>query len=208
MVLSGTNTFTGSTTVSGGILTLSGGGTGALGSTASVTVNSGGTILLGASNQINNTASMTLAGGTFSTGGFSEGTTSVTGVGGLTLTATGSHIDFGTGAVGVLTFSGFTPGANTLVIDNWTGTVNTVGNGSTDRLIFKEDQSGNLANFWFTGYAPGATEFDVNGFFEVTPVAVPEPSTYIAALLALGALGYHQRRRLRGPWIRGFFRAR
>ena len=195
VTLSGSNTFTGSTTVSGGTLTVSAGGAGALGSTASVRVNSGGTLLLGANDQINNSATITLNGGTFSKGAFSEGAPNSAGLGALTLTSNDSHIDFGTGAGGVLSFASFNPNAFTLVIDNWTGTVNMAG--GTDRLIFDTSQAFNLNNFSFTGYA-GATEIDLgNGFYEITPTAVPEPSTYAAALLALGATAYHQRRRFR-----------
>lgn len=197
VTLSGANTFTGSTTVSGGTLTVSAGGTGALGSTASVTVNAGGTLLLGANDQIKNTATITLAGGTFSKGAFSEGAPNSAGAGALTLTSAGSHLDFGTGAGGVLSFASFSPGTHTLVIDNWTGTVNLPG--GSDRLIFNASQVGNLNNFSFAGYAPGATQFDLGGgFYEITPIAaIPEPSTCAAALLALGIIGYNQKRRLR-----------
>jgi hypothetical protein len=141
---------------------------------------------------------MTLAGGTFAKGNFNEGSTSTAGGGALTLSATGSHLDLGTGTVGTLTFASFTPGGFSLTIDNWTGTAGTVGSGTTDRLIFASDQSANLSSFQFAGYA-GATEFSLGGgYYEVTPVTlVPEPSTYVAGALALGLLGCHQRRRLR-----------
>ena len=158
LVLAGANTYSGSTTINAGTLTAATSSGSALGSTSSITVNSGGTLLLGASNQINNSVTMTLAGGTFAKGNFAEGTTSAAGMGALTLTASGSHIDFGTGTVGVLSFASFTPAADTLSIDNWTGTFNTVGDASTDRLVFNSDQAANLNNFWFTGYAPGASE--------------------------------------------------
>lgn len=55
LVLNGANTFTGSTTVNGGTLTLAANAGNALAST-NITVNSGGTLQLGASNQINNAA--------------------------------------------------------------------------------------------------------------------------------------------------------
>lgn len=196
VTLSGANTLTGSTTVSNGTLTLAATSGSALGSTSSVTVNSGGTLLLGASNQINNSAGITLAGGTLAKGNFSEGATNAAGVGALTLTASGSHLDFGSGTVGILTFASFTPGANTLIIDNWTGTINQVGSASTDRLIFNASQASNLSSFSFTGYDPGATQFALGGgFYEVTPV--PEPATSFAAALAVAGLIVHQRRRLR-----------
>jgi fibronectin-binding autotransporter adhesin len=201
--LSGANTFSGATTINGGMLTVAAGSGSALAATSSITVNSGGTLLLGANNQINNAATMTLAGGTFAKGDFTEGTagsggTSTLGLGALTLTAAGSHIDFGAGNVGTLSFASFTPGAYTLLIDDWTGTANTIGSASTDRLIFDSNQSGNLSSFWFAGYAPGATQFDLGGgYYEVTPVtAVPEPSTYAGGLLTLLAIGYLKRRQL------------
>lgn len=204
-IFSGANTYSGPTTVNGGTLTVANGSGNALASTSNVTVNSGGTFLLGASNQINNTATMTLAGGTFGKGNFSEGSASAPGVGALTLTASGSHLDFGTGTVGVLTFASFTPGAFTLTIDNWTGTANTLGDASTDRLIFASNQSANLSSFSFTGFS-GATEIDLlNGYWEIVPVAaVPEPSTWVAAALALAVAGFHfvRRRTSRQPAIR------
>lgn len=205
LTLTGANTYSGSTTVNGGTLTVADGSGSALASTSNVTVNSGGTFLLGASDQVNNTATMTLAGGTFAKGNFSEGSASTPGVGALTLTASGSHLDFGTGTVGVLTFASFTPGAFTLTIDNWTGTANTVGSASTDRLIFASNQSANLSSFSFTGFS-GATEVDLlNGYWEVVPVAaVPEPSTWVAAALALAVVGFHflRRRASRQPAFR------
>ncbi|MEN3368683.1 MAG: fibronectin-binding autotransporter adhesin [Verrucomicrobiota bacterium] len=197
--LTGVNTYSGATTISGGTLTADSSSGNALGSTSSIVVNSGGTLLLaGANDQINNAATVTLAGGTFNKGNVSEGSASSVGMGALTLTATGSHIDFGTGTVGVLTFASFTPGAYTFLIDNWTGTVATLGGGSTDRLIFDSNQSLNLSSFNFTGYAPGAIEFDLGGgYYEVVPAAVPEPATYISGLLALAAVGFHHRKQIR-----------
>jgi fibronectin-binding autotransporter adhesin len=196
LTLTGANTFSGATTIDGGTLTAGSASGNALGSTTSITVNSGGTLLLStANNQINDAATMTLNGGTFNRGTVSEGDATTIGVGALTLTAS-SHIDFGTGAVGVLTFASFAPGAFTLIIDNWTGTIAQQGGGSTDRLIFDSNQSLNLNSFNFTGYA-GAVEFDLgNGFYEVVPAAVPEPATYISGFLAFAAILFHHRKQL------------
>jgi autotransporter-associated beta strand protein len=199
LTLSGANTFSGGTTINGGTLTAAAGSGSALGSTSAITVNSGGTLSLGANDQINNSAGMTLAGGTFAKGNFSEGTASSTGIGALTLGASGSHIDFGTGTVGVLCFASFSPGANTLTIDNWTGTENTVGSASTDRLIFGSDQSSNLSNFQFTGFS-GTVEFTLgSGYYEIVPLtSVPEPASWVPSLLALAGVVCYQRRQHRG----------
>ena len=201
LVLTGANTFSGATTVNGGTLTAATVSGSALASTSSVTINSGGTVLLGASNQINNTATITLAGGSFAKGDFSEGSASTPGMGALTLTASGSQIDFGTGTVGILTFDSYNPATYSVMIANWTGTPNLVGNGSADRLIFASDQSTNLGSFVFSGYGPGAVEFNLgNGYYEITPV--PETSTWLAGALTLGVLGIQialRRRRQKAP---------
>ena len=203
VTLTGANTYTGATTINGGTLT-AGSTTGhALGSTSSITINSGGTLLLsGADDQINNTATVTLNGGTLSKGDINEGSTNTAGLGALTLTASGSQIDFGTGTTGIVTFASFNPvsGPNTftLTIANWTGTVNSAGNSLSDRLIFVSDPSTYLNSFSFDGYAPGAVEFLLpSGLYEVVPAApVPEPSTWVAAVLALGAIAFFQCRRI------------
>jgi autotransporter-associated beta strand protein len=187
LTLTGTNTFNGATTVSGGTLLLSGSSGAALGSTSSITVNSGGTLQLGANDQINNSATMTLAGGTVAKGNFNEGTTGAAGIGALTLSAAGSHLDFGTGTVGVLSFVSLNASTFTLTIDNWTGTPYQVGSGSTDRLIFDVDQTANLSAFVFTSYGAGALQIDLgNGFFEI--VAVPEPGTWAGGALAFAVV--------------------
>ena len=93
-----------------------------------------------------------------------------------------------------------TPGSFTLTIENWTGAVNTAGSPSTDRLIFASDQSANLSSFYFTGYLQGASEFALpGGYWEVTPTAIPETSTWLAAMLGLGIVGFHLIRRRRAP---------
>ena len=99
LTLTGSNTFTGVTTVNAG--TLEAGAAGALGATASVAVNNGGTLLLsGSGNRVNDSAPVTLTDGTFNTGGLSET------VGTLTLSATSTLaiIDMGAG-ISLLTFA-------------------------------------------------------------------------------------------------------
>ncbi len=200
-LLTHANTFLGATTIDSG--TLNAGATGALGSTSGVTVNSGGTLLLSGAgtNRIKDSAPITLNGGTFNSGGLSEGaaTASGAGMGALTLTAN-STIDFGSGS-SILHFAGL--GAHTptvgpdLSIINWSGLVS---GGGTDQLLF----TGSAMNFSAT-YDQSDVSFNglsgynlvqFTGFYEVTPV--PEPSTWIGGTLALAAVGFTQRRRLRG----------
>jgi fibronectin-binding autotransporter adhesin len=203
LILTGTNTFGGATTIDAGTVVAAATVGSALGATSSITIKSGGTLFLGASNQINNAATMTLAGGTFSKGNFSEGSTSTAGLGSLTLTASGSHLDFGTGTVGALTFASFNPGSFTLTIDNWTGTSVTQGSDLTDRLIFTSDQTANLASFFFTGFGPGAMEIDLgSGYYELVP-AVPEPASTISGLMVVGLLLFHHRKQIRRLLQRG-----
>jgi autotransporter-associated beta strand protein len=202
LALTGANTYTGATTINAGTLTAAAASGSALGSTSGITVNFGGTLLLGANDQINDSATMSLGGGTFAKGNFSEGTTSSVGLGALTLTVAGSTIDFRTGTVGVLSFASLNAATFTLTIDNWTGTANTVGNASTDRLVFASDQTSNLNRFDFTGFAPGAVQFALgDGFFEIDPV--PETSTWYAAALAVAMIAFQLGHRVRAA-IRKF----
>ncbi len=174
------NTFTGSTSVSGG--TLEAVAAAVLGQTASVAVNSGGTLLLsGTGDRINDAAGVTLAGGTFETGGLAES------VGALTLSAS-SIIDFGTGNFGnALTFANSSALAGSWVgmlsIYNWTGTVG-IG-GGPDRLFFGTDGSGldvgqsNQISF----YSGAGMGFLGTGSILATGevVPIPEPSTVLLA---------------------------
>ena len=134
--------------------------------------------------------------------GLSEGAAGTTGIGALTLSSN-STINFGTGSSAVVQFAGLGPhtpitGAD-LAIINWDGVPVTGGSG--DRLLFS-----GLATDFTTAFGQtdvsfnGVTGYVVDqflGFYEVTAVPVPEPSTWIAAALALGAIGFSQRKRVR-----------
>jgi autotransporter-associated beta strand protein len=212
--LTGNNTYTGTTTVntSGGTLEVANSGSassGRISGTSNVTVNSGGTLLLSGSSswtdRINDNATMTLNGGTFNTGGLSEvngpAGSRTPGIGALTLTAN-STINFGTGS-SIIEFAGLgahtpTVGPNLLIL-SWTGTPNVPG--GTDQLLFAGLTSTFTSQFdqsdvSFNGVT-GYNTFQITpSYFEVT--AVPEPSTWAGAALALGVLGWSQRRRLCG----------
>jgi len=188
------NTYTGTTTVNGGTLELakSSGVTSIAGS--AITVNSGGTLLLGSNNQINNAANLTLNSGIFSTGdtvGFSET------LGTLTISGT-SSIDLGT-AAHMLNFanssalSGIWSGH--LTIYGWTGLPET--SGTSGQIYFGNNVSGltsnQLAMISFNGFGPGAMLL-TNG--ELVPVAVPEAEAILAGALLALIVAWRERRRL------------
>ena len=189
-VLSGNNTYTGTTAVNGGTLQLNASSGSALGQTSGISVSSGGTLLLSQSNQINNSANMTLAGGTIKFGSaVSEGGNSTVGLGALTLTAN-STLDFNSLA-GTITFAtGFTPGTFKLNVTNWTL--------NSSHLYFNQDESSFLSSFTVNGLA--AQQFSLgNGFYEIT--AVPEPGTIAAGLAIVGFIAWRERKRL-APIVR------
>lgn len=201
MTLIGANTFSGATTINNGTLALDSAGstTARLGSSSSITVNAGGTLLLANSSgtssndRIYNTATMTLNGGTFNTGGLSEhgASNNTAGIGALTLQST-STIDMGSSA-SIIAFadSHLLSWTGTLNIYDWTGTAQT--GGGTDELFFGTGSTGLTASqlldiHFYSGsgtgaYAAGAMIL-ANG--EVVPV--PEVRTFLPGLLALFVL--------------------
>ena len=197
--LSGSNSFTGATTVNSG--TLEAAAANALGSTSSVVVNTGGSLLVTAGNSINNAAGLTLAGGTLTMNGtFNES------LGALTLAAN-SIIDL-EGFDGTLTFSGLGDwSANTtLSITNWSG-VNKygtpVGSGVANRHVVFANTTGlnsylDRISFYSgdfgQGFAGTAFQIGLNpGPAEIAPV--PEPETWVTAvILIVGGLVWMIRR--------------
>ena len=225
LTLSGANSYTGATNINGGKLSLDSAGstTPRLASTSTITVNSGGTLLLANSSgtvsidRIGNSVPVTLSGGgTINTGGLSEGTrptnsgsiNGAAGIGALTLSSTsaGSHatIDFLTGANGsTLVFSSLVGGSGAFAdIKNWTGILGTDNSATTnDRLLFATNPgltAAQLANYMFfndsaTAIGSGATIIAYGNEFELVPV--PEPATWIVAALAIGVIARNQQRR-------------
>ena len=205
LTLSGANLYTGATTINAGILKVDNDGTTTFGKitgsnvTGSIAVNTGGTLLLsGAGDHLGNSAAMTLNGGIFNTGGFSET------LGVLTLSLS-SVIDMGAGA-SILHFldSSETTWTGTLSIWNWSG--NTLG-GGTDQLFFGNGSGTGLTASQLTQvkfysdagttilpFAPGFSAF-TGGFGEVVPV--PEPSSIFVAMGLLGLAGWREHGRAR-----------
>jgi autotransporter-associated beta strand protein len=206
--LTGTNTFSGGATINQGTLQIGVGSFTSVG--GGITVNSSGTLLLsGNGRHIGANLGVSLNGGTFDTGGFSEpnggaGGLAANAIGALTLTAT-STISFGAGSSSILEFAGLgTHTASTILqLTNWDGTPITGGSG--DRLLFI-----GLATDFTTNYSQSEVSFNgISGYsvvqfdalsdpyYEVVGplAAVPEPSTWIGGMLAIGFLGWSQRRR-------------
>jgi hypothetical protein len=170
-------------------LALAASGSSAAGSVTSVGVSSGATLLVSQSNQVNNNAAVTLSGGTIRTAsGVSEvfGNLTVTGSGfldfGTTSYANANTISFGTYAYST------TPSA-LLTIDNFNfGSTMTFGSNLS---------SADLATFSFTNGGIASTSWN-QGTSTFTITAIPEPSTYVAAIGLLALMLWPLRRRLRG----------
>lgn len=189
LILSGSNSYTGATTINAG--TLQAAAANALGSTTSVLVGNGGSLLVTEGNSINNTAGITLAGGTLAlNGSFSES------MGALTLSAN-STIDL-LGFNGTLTFAGlgFWTNNASLSITNWNG-VNKygtpVGSGVADRHVVFTNTSGldsNLSRISFYsgsfGVGFAGTAYELGGG-EIG--VVPEPETIVTAFMLLVGSG-------------------
>ncbi len=183
LILNKAETYSGATAINSGSLSL--GTTGSLLSSTNVTVSSGGTLLLGGSNQLSQTASLTLNGGTVSMGDSSVRGTSLS-VGTLTLT-TNSVIDFSSlgGA------SSFTTGS----IKGLSATsILSVYNYDPSRSVTRLFDSAGSSDFspsllvdikFYSGSGSGF--LGTAGFWGNEIVPVPEPSV-VFALLVCGAL--------------------
>jgi len=185
LVVTGNNSYSGAVAVNAGLLNLNSGTGGAAASAASVSVASGATLLISQSNQVNNSATVSLSGGTIQrASGVSEtfGTLDLTG---------NSTLDFGTGGVGNLTFGtyeGGTTPSHMLSVSNFAA-------GNT--LVF----GSNVGSFLPTGGALSNAYFSFNNGFTYnsstfTITAIPEPSTYVAAAGLLAMFFWPVRRRM------------
>jgi autotransporter-associated beta strand protein len=178
----GTLSLTAGNSFSGPLSVEAASGSSAAGSVTSVSVSSGATLLVSQSNQVNNNATVTLSGGTITRG---SGVSEVCGT--LNLTQS-SFLDFGTGATGTITFGTYTP--SSLL------TINSFLPGNT--LVFGSDLTSTINNssfFTFTNGGIGSSSWNGSTF---TITAIPEPSTYVAAIGLLALMLWPLRRRLRG----------
>ena len=197
--LTGTNTYTGSTTVSAGTLALNRSGGAALSGTASLTVGSSAVLLISQSEQLNNSATVTLSGGAIQrNGGVSES------FGALDLTAP-STLDYVGGAAGTLAFGAYEGGGTPdfkLTLNNFgANNVLSFGSNLSDFLPTGTTAGTSFTNAYFTinGMTSGGfTSAWNNGTSTFTITSVPEPSTGIAALGLAGLMLWSARRHIRG----------
>ncbi len=170
LTLTGSNSFTGATRVSAGTLDAAGtGGNAALGATASVRVDSGATLLISTDNQVSNTASITLSGGTVLRG---AGVDEI--FGNLNLTQA-SFIDYGSGAGGFFRFGTYSPTFLLSVANFVPG----------NSLIFATDLTGSINNNTLFSFSHA---FSTNwSGTEFTITAIPEASSLFAAVFVVAA---------------------
>lgn len=165
---------TGATVVTAGTLELNASAGSAAGGTSSISVRSGATLLVSKSDQVSNTAAVTLSGGTISRG---SGVSEV--FGDLNITA-GSFLDFGTGSTGTLQFQDYANTGSALVaVQNFLP-------GNKLQFSSSSFNLGSLANFNF-----GTADFSTGiqgDYFTIT--AIPEPSTILAAFGLAGLFGW------------------
>jgi fibronectin-binding autotransporter adhesin len=185
LLLSGNNTYGGPVDVQAGLLNLNSSVGGAAASTTSVSVSSGATLLISQNNQVNDSASVSLTGGTIRTAtGVSEE------FGNLTVTGSG-FLDFGTTSyanANTISFGTYAPSALL--------TINNFDYGSV--LTFGSDLSSSINNSsFFTFNNGGIASYSWNSTTSTfTITAIPEPSTYVAAAGLLALMLWPSRRRL------------
>jgi autotransporter-associated beta strand protein len=187
LTLSDANTYTGATTITAGTLSVS--AASAMGATTQVILNSGGSLLIGASSSINDGAAVTLAGGKVEfTGSINET------LGALSVT-TESIIDMAGGNI-TLEFAALDAAISACILKVYNYTL------YSDHLYFTSNTNltpTTLSNIRF--YSDGGSSFIGNSFvenslsgpYQVRPV--PEPETYATAALLLIGLGIYAYRR-------------
>ncbi len=193
--LTGSNTYTGSTTINAGTLNV----TGSLASGSAVTVNNSGSVLEG-TGTIYGSVSIAANGAILEAGTGSTGQT-LTMRGAVSL-ASGSVIALALGASGAHSTLAIGPGGS--IVFQSLQKFNIIDLGVTDGSTYSGLITGigsdpGTESGWTITNQSWAYNFSYDaangGEIDLTVTAAPEPSTWCAAALAFGAVGYSQRRR-------------
>jgi len=191
---------TGALNISNGVVQLNATGVAAAGTVTSVAVGTGATLLISQSAQVNDSAAVTLSGGTIArTSGVSEK------FGALDITAA-STLDYVGGTAGTLEF-GVYEGAGTpshvLTINNFAlGNVLKFGSNLTGFIPIGFTSGGTYNNSYFSINGMEVSAFGGfrsawdSGSSTFTITSVPEPSTVLAALGLTGLMLWPARRRI------------
>ncbi|NDA10929.1 MAG: hypothetical protein EBZ07_08850, partial [Verrucomicrobia bacterium] len=158
---------------------------------SSIAVNSGGTLLLGAANQIANTTAVSLGGGVLDTGGFADAAGKLTVSANSTIQGLNGTSDFVFSDIDLSTYAG--SGGSVLTLLGSGG--NAITSGSVIRNNFQSKLSFNdqtlQAQINFSG-----------GYTTLTVAAIPEPKVYLAAAGLVILIGWTEyRRRVRSKRV-------
>lgn len=197
LVLAGSanNTYSGATVVQTGALVLSNSAGNAINNSASITVNAGASLVLGASNQIGDGIGLVLNGGTFIVGTASAGYSETLGT--LTLSSS-STIDLGSYATGLrqLSFansSGIT-WTGTLTITNWQGVA--MQSSDVAEILFGTGglTSTQLGQIYFANQNINGGVL-IGGSGELAPI--PEAPVFWGAAAVMAFVFWRERRKLK-----------
>jgi autotransporter-associated beta strand protein len=180
LLVTASNTFTGTVDVQAGVLSLASATGSAAGGTTNVIVATNATLLIAQSDQVNNSAGVTLSGGTI------QRASGVTEIFGNLNVSSASFLDFGSGTEGTMSFGTYTGSALLTVNNFFQGNVLTFGTDLSGSI--SDTNSFQFDNAFNSSWNQGTTTFTIT--------AIPEPSAYFAVVALLGLVLWPAARRI------------